>query len=63
MNQITSLYLYGTAACPANKISDSYIRPNDITYSATLTVNAADFMENGGGRYATPYEFEVVGAL
>lgn len=55
---VISTYLYGTTSIPSDLALSSIIRPDNAT--STVTIDGADFMGNGGGRFATASQFEVI---
>ncbi len=56
--EITKLYLYGTDTTPTNLVDESLIRPADA--ESTVTIDVADFMKNGGGRFALGPQFSII---
>lgn len=56
--EILSLYLYGqrTPPTPAQLANEQWIRPSGVTES----MNAVDYMSNGGGRFVGLYTFKMV---
>lgn len=57
IKNVVSAYLYG-GNTPLNLVSDALIR-SDLTTS-TVSINAAAFMTQSAGRFATPSQFNVV---
>jgi Ca2+-binding RTX toxin-like protein len=58
IEQMTSLYLYGSIIPPSSIDTDSLIR--DASATTEINADAVDYMVNGGGRYAVLSAFEIV---
>jgi Ca2+-binding RTX toxin-like protein len=56
---VTNLYLFGKATTPADKVSETLIRPATVT-PPVYNVNKQDFMTTGGGRFAVGRKFEII---
>jgi hypothetical protein len=51
INEIVSRYLFNSKTPPANLVDDNLIRPAGELGDA-VDVDAAEFMDTGGGRFA-----------
>lgn len=58
---ITKLYLYGEDSIPSSLLDDGLIRVSGA--SASLTLDGADYMASGAGRFATVAQSELVQAF
>lgn len=58
IENVTNLYLFGTTTRPSDLASDAFIRPQGD--GAHVTVDGAQFMSQGGGRFAVGAAFEVI---
>jgi hypothetical protein len=57
VEKVTNLFLYGQEAAPADKNSDSLIRP--AAQSTPANVDTASYMASSGGRFASPALFDL----
>lgn len=55
MEQMTNLFLYGSLSTPSRLDSESLIRASSA--STTIRFDAASYMTEGAGRYASPARF------
>lgn len=56
IEQITSLYLFGSLTTPTNLADEGFIRPAGAT-NITVEVNADEYFDAGAGRFANEMLF------
>ena len=58
MEQMTSMYLFGTLEKPNNLLDENLIRPKDLIVDYPVKININEYMTDGPGRFVSAKDFK-----